>query len=86
MKYSQDDVIKAHEYSFNNMDELRQSQKCGCFYCLAIFQSDDIEEYIEDNPYGTAVSPYCDIDSVIGENCGYPITKEFLEQMKKYWF
>ena len=32
------------------------------------------------------MSNYCDTDSVIGENSGYPITKEFLESMKKYWF
>lgn len=86
MGLKKDDIIKAHEASFNNMDNLKASQKCGCFYCLSIFRSDEIEEYIDDKPYGTAVCPYCDIDSVIGENSGYLITKEFLESMKKYWF
>lgn len=54
MAFNKNDVIEAHSSSFNNMDELRKSQKCGCFYCLKIFQSDEIEEYIEDEPrYGS---------------------------------
>lgn len=34
----------------------------------------------------TAVCPHCGIDAVIGEGSGYPITKQFLEKMKQYWF
>lgn len=86
MATARNDVIEAHHRSFNNMDELRTSQMCGCFYCLKIFQSDEIEEYIDDKPHGTAVCPYCDIDSVIGESAGFPITEEFLTRMKRYWF
>lgn len=81
-----EDIIKAHEHSFNNMEVLRESQKCGCFYCLSIFQSDEIHEYIDDKPYGTALCPHCEIDSVIGESSGYPITEEFLSKMKEHWF
>ena len=86
MAFNKNDVIEAHSSSFNNMDELRKSQKCGCFYCLKVFQSDEIEEYIEDEPHGTALCPYCDIDSVIGESAGYPLTEDFLTRMKRYWF
>ena len=28
----------------------------------------------------------CDIDSVIGDSSGFPITKEFLKKMNEYWF
>lgn len=58
---------------------------CGCFYCLTIFSPSEIVEWIQDEKE-TAVCPYCGIDSVIGESAGYPITKEFLEKMQKYWF
>ncbi len=34
----------------------------------------------------TAFCPFCGVDSVIGESSGYPITKEFLEKMKEWWF
>ena len=35
---------------------------------------------------GTAICPKCNIDSVIGESSGFPITKEFLIAMNKRWF
>lgn len=34
----------------------------------------------------TALCPFCNIDSVIGESCGYVITKDFLSEMNEYWF
>ncbi len=40
-------------------------------------------EYSEEQ---TALCPFCEIDSVIGESCGYPITREFLSGMNEYWF
>ncbi len=86
MEHTTEDVIKAHEHSFHNREQLKKKQKCGCFYCLRIFQSDEIERYIADEPHGTAVCPYCSIDSVIGESSGYPIEPEFLKCMNEYWF
>lgn len=85
-KYCNKDIVEAHKFSFNNMADLKQQQKCGCFYCTEIFTSDEIEEYIDDKPYGTALCPFCDIDSVIGESSGYHITEEFLSRMQRYWF
>lgn len=88
-----EEYIEAHKFSNNNMEQLKKDNKCGCFYCLKIFSPKEIEEWLfseEENnsydKYGTAVCPYCGIDSVIGESSGYPITKEFLSRMKKYWF
>jgi hypothetical protein len=60
----------------------------GCFNCLAIFRPAEISEWWDDE-YGapqTPVCPNCGIDSVIGDKSGYPITKEFLGKMNKYWF
>jgi acetone carboxylase gamma subunit len=60
------------------------------FYCLEIYSPSEINEWIvADNDcdrYGTAICPYCGIDSVIGESSGYPITKDFLTKMNRYWF
>ena len=82
---TQQDIKKAHRFSSNNMPELWQDKKCGCFYCLKIFDPCEITEIIEDS-YGTGLCPYCGIDSLIGEYTGYPITKEFLDAMYDYWF
>ena len=87
------DYIKAHDYSCNHMEQLKKDRICGCFYCLHVFSPQEINFWLisddESNTadtYGTAICPYCGIDSVIGESSGFPITKEFLQQMKEYWF
>lgn len=80
-----EDHIKAHQYSSNHRKQLLNDNVCGCFYCLSIFNPNEIEEWVEDSE-GTAICPYCGIDSVIGESSGYPITKEFLKRMYDYWF
>lgn len=36
--------------------------------------------------YGTALCHYCDVDSVLPESAGYPLTKEFLSKVYKVWF
>jgi len=80
-----EDIIRAHEYCSDHKQELLGDKVCGCFHCLKIFSPQEIEEWIEDEK-GTAICPYCGIDSVIGESSGYPITKEFLKKMHDYWF
>jgi hypothetical protein len=55
------------------------------FLLLKDFKPNEIEDWIEDNS-GTAICPYCGINSVIGESSGYPITQELLKKMRDYWF
>jgi hypothetical protein len=79
------DYIKAHKYSSNHREQLLKDTKCGCFYCLTIFNPKEISDWVEDIS-GTAICPYCGIDSIVGVSSGYPITKEFLQKMNNYWF
>lgn len=79
------DVINAHKFSSNHKNEILKDDICGCFYCIEIFNPKKVEEWVEDTN-GTAICPFCGIDSVIGKSSGYPITKEFLSQMRQYWF
>ncbi len=80
----------AHVFSMYNKKSFSISQRCGCFYCLKTFSSDEIDEYVdekdENDENGTALCPYCDIDSVIGEASGYPPTRLFLLGMYDSWF
>jgi hypothetical protein len=49
----------------------------------------EIEEWCpeeEDGEEVTAICPHCGVDSVIGDNCGFPITQEFLAAMHGRWF
>ena len=78
-------LTDAHRFCSNHKDELQKDKICGCFYCLKIFSPTEIVQWIQDKK-GTAICPYCGTDAVMGEHSGYPITKEFLARMNKYWF
>ncbi len=79
-----DDIIAAHKHCSIHRAELVKSTVCGCFYCMSIFPPSDIVEWIDDDL--TAICPMCPVDAVIGSASGYPITKEFLQQMHDRWF
>ena len=78
------DVKVAHGYCTNNRENLKNGTKCGCFYCTQIFSAEEITDFTDNGK--TALCPYCGVDAVIGESSGFPITKEFLNKMKDYWF
>lgn len=81
------DVILAHNYAVHNYPKIKEDKICGCFYFLNIFKPSEIFDFtIEPAGVNTALCPYCNIDSVIGESSGYPITEEFLNKMNEYWF
>ncbi|RZG47555.1 cytoplasmic protein [Acinetobacter wuhouensis] len=78
------DLVKAHKTSSTHRKLLSESTKCGCFYCLSIFDYEQINEWIDFDD--TALCPTCGIDSVIGGASGFPITQEFLKAMQQYYF
>ena len=80
-----DDLIRAHEHCVNNRLELAGSKSCGCIYCLKIFHPSEIAEWWDESG-DTAVCPYCGIDAVLGDKFGFPVTREFLVKMRRYWF
>ena len=80
-----DDATTAHKCSIYNRKQLEKSSKCGCFYCGKIFAPDEITNYLNEK-CGTALCPYCGIDSVIGDAGGYPITEDFMRKMHERWF
>ncbi len=86
MKISKQVLEEAHDASFQNRRILEKSKKCACFFCNNIFSPAEIEEWCHDRDGDTAVCPYCEIDSVIGDAAGYPLTEDFIIQMNLYWF
>ena len=89
-------VLSAHKHSAQHRSEVLSSQTCGCFYCLSVFSPSEIKDWV-DWPEGTpedqqlevgstALCPKCGIDSVIGDQSGYPIDPDFLKSMQKHWF
>lgn len=78
---------KAYVHSINNKEELNHSNKCGCFYCLNIYNPKEIKEWIEEKSgMKTALCPFCDIDAVIAESSDYELCEELLEYMYNIWF
>lgn len=78
--FSDEYLKSAYTHSFNNKNELVKSKICGCFGCGKIFKSSEIKSWIQDENL-TGLCPYCNIDSLIGDASGYPITEEFLKEM-----
>ena len=58
-----EDHISAHEWSNYNRETLKESNVCGCFYCLEVFPPSEIERWLVGED--TALCPKCGIDSVI---------------------
>lgn len=79
------DLRRAHKHCGSNRGELAASELCGCFYCLAVFPSSEITQWIGGGE-DSALCPYCVIDSVIGSASGFWPTAEFLTRMKGHWF
>lgn len=81
--FNEAELEQAHQYRRKNRRGLENDKICGCFYCLEIFNSNEIVEWWYDD---TAECPYCGNDSVLGESSGFPITKRFLKEMHERWF
>ena len=82
------DIIRANRHSSRHRTEVLASISCGCFYCCEVFPPSDIEDWTDEwEGIGqTALCPRCGIDSVIGSESGYPITRDFMAAMKARWF
>lgn len=78
---------KAYCHSICNKEELENAKKCGCFYCLKIYDTSQIKEWIEEETgLKTAICPYCGIDAVIAESTDYELCDELLAYMYSIWF
>ena len=82
------DVVRAHRHSIRHRDEILASTVCGCFHCCGTFPPSEIAEWTDawEGVGQTALCPQCGVDSVIGFESGYPVTRAFLKQMHDHWF
>jgi hypothetical protein len=82
-----DDILDAHDKSGATKDEVKDSQMCGCFHCEKIYPTKEAIRNVENwAPEHMMICPYCGIDAVLCDNSGYPITLEFLQIMRLFWF
>lgn len=77
----------AHKCCMQNKKMVMDSEICGCFYCLKTFRPEEVDTWWDERSgMPTAVCPYCGVDAVIGSAAGFGITREFLGEMKSYYF
>ena len=75
-----------HKYSISNKQSVLASNKCGCFFCKKIFDSNLISEsYINDENGETAICPFCGVDSILPDS-RVELSSELLEEMYLTWF
>ena len=98
MTWTVGDLEAAHKHATRTRHELERSTTCGCFCCCATFPATEVREWaldwVEEGPLRcrdqkpvTATCPRCNVDSVLGDASGYPVTDNaFLLAMRAHWF
>lgn len=88
MKLSKEQAELYHSHTIRNLDEIRQSQKCGCIACCSIYDTDKIEEWIVETDHNkkTALCAECGTDAVVGDAAGLKLNEETLKSLNKIWF
>lgn len=76
-------VNDAARLAFKNKSLIENSEKVGCYYCLEIFNSNEIVEYTDQGK--TALCPKCSCDCLLSES-SYQLSPELLQRANKYWF
>lgn len=78
----------AGKASYENWEDVKRSEICGCYYCGEIFPSKELtdDDWVQDLHGRTALCPYCFIDAVIGDVSGIPIREDVLEELHEEKF
>ena len=78
------DMRYAAKFAMHNKNELEKATLCGCFYCLALFNPQEIKEWTDNGD--TAICPFCNVDAVLSETSEVHLDKETLNKLNTYWF
>lgn len=91
------ELVRAHAHCNHNRAELARSARCGCFYCLAVYNPNEIGRWVDPpniDAWGgpdagtgrTALCARCGIDAVLAEATGSPLTVAFLDALHNRYF
>jgi hypothetical protein len=70
--------------SMKNRRLIESSSMVGCYHCCKLFHPKEIKEYTDNDE--TCICPYCSIDCIVGDKCGFILEEEILKKANKYWF
>ena len=66
--------------SIYNIDEIKKSSKCGCYFCISVQDSADVVDFVDDGT--TGLCPRCDIDSLLPN----VVDLKVLSMLHEKWF
>jgi hypothetical protein len=81
---TRDKLRAAIKFATSNEQALKESAYAGCYYCLRIYPSSEVTQFLEVER--TALCPKCGIDSVLPSNSPYELTVDTLKELNKFWF
>lgn len=72
------------QLSMKNRSLVEQSTSVGCFHCCKIFAASEIKKYTDQDK--TCLCPFCEIDSIVSDKCGFVLNEEIIKKAHDYWF
>ncbi|MBP6574018.1 MAG: hypothetical protein KA230_06200 [Flavobacteriales bacterium] len=84
--YKGKSLSHAHAKTMANRKDLEATQRCGCIRCERVIHPTLIIDWIPDQRGDTAECPFCGIDAILPVGVGFPVTAEFISQMKRAYF
>ena len=72
-------IERAPCLSSGNADSIREHQKCGCYFCVRVFDSKDVTEFTDN---GSAICPNCGTDALLPGVTDLSV----LESASERWF
>ena len=73
-------IEEVTKYSKNNIEKLEEVHNCGCYFCLRIFDPEEIMEFTDQGT--TALCPFCGVDAIVPGM----VNKVWLEKAHIRWF
>lgn len=80
------DLYAIHKLCWDNDQRVKESTQSGCFYCLKIFPSSNVNDWSGEAPRLTALCPHCGYDTVLADDGSYKFSAELLQAMKDEFF
>lgn len=77
-------IYQFPQLAMKNRQIIQQSVNAGCFKCLKIFPVSEIKQYTDNDQ--TVICPYCDVDSVVGDMCGFKLSESILKTAHDFWY
>lgn len=82
------DIKKILNMAIGNKEQLKESNKCGCFSCITIFNYHDIYDFVKASDGSirfSAICPNCsEVETTLGDASGIVITKDNLSYIKSH--